>query len=535
MSTPDNYEKKFNKYYLKYLLLEQQYNRKHNNYTEQPIDISKIDGSGKKKLKKDNILNNLDQCNTSYAELKNINIDLFDTIRVNTILSLLKSDKKTYPEQYNQVLKLRDQLLSPTKLSERYDPIVKALKSDKNCMNVYMNTKFTESVNGVKQQLESSYAESNIKFQAKKIFDNNVINSDNVVAIGSIGLLDSEIHTELTNMYDLKYTYTDPTNSNTYTVESFRYGTPIKHDMRKQSELIKNYINKSPDSKAIVISLLDMCTSIVCKIGKKDKETAIIRSEIETFSPEPNIVYFNCSINSNVNRSYTGKSSIDLTFINKLKGWIDLIKSDILKIKAKKLFNTFLTDIVAFDLFNNQTPDLFKNHPHLNTKIPTLKHGEQLILREGIRYYLICFLILIHNLLILDGQNVKLLYHCKSGQDRTGTFYAINQMCLHVFFTKKTEILEDINKLDDTTTHTDILNLLIKYFSYIDTNNKTLFEFNLYPSYLITWFSTGVPGLKWSLGKTEKTILVENRFAYMITPNVISAVLLEGKSSIRGS
>ena len=420
MSTSDNYDAKFNKYYLKYLLLEQQYNHIYNKYTEQPIDISTIDGSGgnKIKLKKDTSAKNLEQCNTSYTDLKTINIDLFDSVRVRNILEYLKSDKKTYAEQRNNLSILRDQLLSPTKLSERYDPIQKALKSDKNCMNVYMNTKFAKSVEDIKNQIKSVFAQSNVEYQAKKISDNKIINSNTVIATGSISLLDSTISTELTNMYDIKYTYTDPTNSNVYTVESFRYGTPIKHDMDKQNELIKTYINSTvptePKPKAIVISLLDMCTSIVCKIGKKDEETAIIRSEIKSFSSESNIVYFNCSINSNVNRSYTGKSSIDLTFIDRLKGWISLIKFDILKTRAKELFNTFLTDEVAYDIFNNLTPKHFTNHPHLNAKISTLKHGDQVILRESFRYYVICFLILTHNILVLDGQKVKLFYHCRN-------------------------------------------------------------------------------------------------------------------------
>ena len=226
---------------------------------------------------------------------------------------------------------------------------------------------------------------------------------------------------------------------------------------------------------------------------------------------------------------------LSVPFINRLIKWIRSVDSTIMTNDAKNIFEKFLINIVAPELFNNETPSEFKNHPHLNQKIPTLKHSNQNIIREICRYYIICFLILVHNLLVLDGQNVHLLYHCKSGQDRTGTFYAINQMCLHIFFTKKNDILESINKLNSKSTHMDILNLLINYFSFIDITNKELLEFNLYPSYLITWFSTGVPGLKWSLGKSEYTIIVENRFAYMITPTVNSAVLFEGKSAIRGS
>ncbi len=81
---------------------------------------------------------------------------------------------------------------------------------------------------------------------------------------------------------------------------------------------------------------------------------------------------------------------------------------------------------------------------------------------------------------------------------------------------------------------------VIFYKEILDTHfnpnkNKNLLQYNLYPSYVITWVSTGIPRLKWQLGKKEFVMNIENKFAYIVTENPTIASEFEGGSGLRGS
>ena len=73
-------------------------------------------------------------------------------------------------------------------------------------------------------------------------------------------------------------------------------------------------------------------------------------------------------------------------------------------------------------------------------------------------------------------------------------------------------------------------NVLKKYFDFSSGSNKLIIERHLVTSYLMTWISTGIPGIKWNLGKTG-----ENKFAYMVTRDKKNALIFQGGSMYRGS
>jgi hypothetical protein len=128
-----------------------------------------------------------------------------------------------------------------------------------------------------------------------------------------------------------------------------------------------------------------------------------------------------------------------------------------------------------------------------------------------------------------------LLYHCKSGQDRTGTFYAINQMVNEVTTERYADIIIDIE--NNNITFVDIYD---KYFSPKPKSETVSIERinNLYTiiykhllfSYYVTLTSTGFPGIKWSLGKST-----ENQFSYLLLRNAEDARAFEGASILRGA
>ncbi len=168
-------------------------------------------------------------------------------------------------------------------------------------------------------------------------------------------------------------------------------------------------------------------------------------------------------------------------------------------------------------------------------------------------------------------------YHCVTGIDKTSILYAINQMCNTVYYNRKKKIIEEINKVADGNHYESINNffefVLIKYFKprsndLIPTDmlrnketfapassvpglqapassvpglqapassvpasereNINLLEYYLHQSFLLSWFLTGVPGLKY-----DSDSISENRFAYLITHNKVNAKMFEGYSKLR--
>ena len=366
-----------------------------------------------------------------------------------------------------------------------------------------------------------------------------IIDSVNGFAQGTVTLFNSKTAPILVNMYDVVFSLENKK------VRSFRYGTPIINEVenKDQCSLIKNYFRNHFDKpkKVILISLLDLCNFIGCSTIAKDKvsEGKMVDTESLEYLNDNSISFFNMFINSNVNNTITTTLSANTSenidkYLNRLTEWISNTRDDKYA-PAKVLLIKFLNNIFAHDI-------------KTNTNYATYKKS---LTREEFRYYMFCFISIIHLYLNeISPDTFVIAYHCKSGQDRTGTFYAINQMCNNVFYTK--QILSAIKNIakskiaDPEIAFFD--EILINYFApknnnIIPKNNNTiaesdlvkfnnidLLEYYLYHSFLITWLSTALPGIKWNLG--SKT---ENKFAYLITQDEKMAKMVEGYSQKRGS
>ena len=193
----------------------------------------------------------------------------------------------------------------------------------------------------------------------------------------------------------------------------------------------------------------------------------------------------------------------------------------------------------------------FKHNVHLN-KIPlllepycnsitahTIRSKNEKMPNEVCRLIMFCYISLIIYLLNVrnDGYEYVLMYHCKSGQDRTGTLYAINQMVNEITNDYFNLIIDDINSFT-------FKNIYNKYYTPIPDRvyNLTFPEkpsldkiYNIIQkhmlfSYFVTYTSAGIPGIKWTLGKEPELekmyekispdiIKGENRFPYLLLPN----------------
>jgi hypothetical protein len=164
-----------------------------------------------------------------------------------------------------------------------------------------------------------------------------------------------------------------------------------------------------------------------------------------------------------------------------------------------------------------------------------------------------------------------LLYHCKSGQDRTGTVFAINQMVNEITRKKYCEIISLI------MAGTSFVDIFIQFYSLTPKDYKFSEEKKICPenptcelsyksvesnknkkvelcylkfllfSYIITITSTGCPGIKWGIFNKEFFIKpfdkrtydtgssVGNRFPFLLLLNPFYVQLLVGASEMRGS
>jgi hypothetical protein len=471
------------------------------------------------------------------------------------------TDEKT---PYNLAVEEMKKLLTTNKLLTK--------KYDKKCFG-YLANEFVDktytAINDPRLFEFDGPNDSRIKLIPKsiKLIKSTKLNempeiSDSVngFAQGTVTLFNSETAPILVNMYDVVFSIKNKK------VQSFRYGTPIINEVKNKDQciLIKNYFRyySNRQKKVILISLLDTCNFFGCSTIAKDKvsEGKMVDTESLEYLNDSSISFFNMFINSNVNNTITTTLSANTSenidkYLNRLTEWITNTRDDTYA-PVKVLLIKFLNKIFAHDIKTNTNYTTYKS---LN--------------REEFRYYMFCFISIIHLYLNeISPDTFVLAYHCKSGQDRTGTFYAINQMCSNVFYTK--QILLEITKIakakiaDPEIAFFD--QILIKHFgpkndniSIVPTvptvssitsvsginksmqsvksvesvesdlvkfNNIDLLEYYLYHSFLITWLSTGFPGLKWNLG--AKT---ENKFAYLITQNVSNAKMFEGYSQKRGS
>jgi len=466
------------------------------------------------------------------------------------------TDKKT---PYNLAVEQMKTLLTKKKLLTK--------KYDKKCFGYLANEFVDKTYTAINDPMLFEFDgpnDSRIKLTPKsiKLIKSTklnempeISNSVNGFAQGTVTLFKSETAPILVNMYDVVFSI-----ENTQ-VRSFRYGTPIVKEIenKDQCSLIKNYFRNysNRSKKVILISLLDTCNFFGCSTIAKDKvsEGKMVDIESLEYLNDNSISFFNMFINSNVNNTITTTLSANTSenidkYLNRLTEWITNTRDDKYA-PAKVLLIKFLNNIFAHDIKTNTNYATYKN---------------LLLSREEFRYYMFCFISIIHLYLNeISPDTFVVAYHCKSGQDRTGTFYAINQMCNNVFYTK--QILSKITNIakakiaDPEIAFFD--EILIKYFApknnntnisivptvssiipvyginktiesvksdLVKFNNIDLLEYYLYHSFLITWLSTGFAGIKWNLD--SKT---ENKFAYLITQNMSNAKMFEGYSQKRGS
>lgn len=334
-------------------------------------------------------------------------------------------------------------------------------------------------------------------------------------------------------------------------IKSLRYGTPIKtssddNDLyRNQCNLITEYIK---DKRVVIISLLDVVKvplgfilNNIKPLRDKTKEYDIIETEIEQYSAIENVVFMNMSINNNVNSGDISTKSCLSTdtdnycenifhFLIRLNKWCtDCNKESINNLL--RFWDNFVSNVTT-----NTIPINMKSYCD-SILTHTIDNANVQMSNEVCRLIMFCYISLIMYLLSIHDvtHEYMLLYHCKSGQDRTGTFYAINQMVNEVTNERYADIIIDIE--NNTITFVDIYD---KYFSPKPKSETVSIERinNLYTiiykhllfSYYITLTSTGFPGIKWSLGKST-----ENQFSYLLLRNAEDARAFEGASILRGA
>ena len=428
---------------------------------------------------------------------------------------------------------------------------------------------------------------------------------------------------------DTEYNKTPDTTDNKI-IESMRFGTPYTPTnidfYKTQIRLLKDYVE---NKRCLFISLLDVCDSRLCSFGgEKKNENDIIHEEIKGYlvnNSVENIVYLNIACNNSVNLKASlskvsdKKLSTQLSnYFNKLEEWINGSNNETLK-KLKEtndFFNKFRKNVLdndssdkdlikelsiqkfvlkkeingSINLNSLNSLNDFLNNENIMNYIPCQEN----LTNENIRLVMLCYISLIFYILSKESNDKTeyiLLYHCKSGQDRTGTFYAINQMINEITTNRYTDIVNDI------TNDFSFIKIFKKYYSLIksestestestkstesaestkstestkkdcpkkddlqgivESNNTTNINTEvelcylkyLFYSYNITLTSTGCPGIKWSLGNTELPIKlydkrkyfsmleapVDNRFPYLLLSNPYLSILFEGASSMRGS
>ena len=113
--------------------------------------------------------------------------------------------------------------------------------------------------------------------------------------------------------------------------------------------------------------------------------------------------------------------------------------------QALKQLMTFWNDFKT-NVYENKIPDTMSDYCN-SIKPKTFKRENDTMPNEVCRLIMFCYISLILYLLNIrnDAYEYVLMYHCKSGQDRTGTFYAINQMVNQITDNYFNQIMNDIN------------------------------------------------------------------------------------------
>jgi hypothetical protein len=597
-------------YYLKYLKYKTKYLIEKNKISGGGCDVDNSEEKIKEKLNDFNIINKIKE---NFMRLKLVNKTLENYI-IETI---------TY--YYNTIVipltKLKKKCLKPVFSSYLWDIVLPALKCEATM----------EILNGTYQSL-------NIVEDAQDTFKDEIKYTEDF-SRGTALILNKKSNyidrnfRYLTNLFNIKFKL----ENSTHFIESMRFGTPyspkddpkdeLEHEpkeapkvelkdttkvkpedastkfYKKQIEILKNYI-KINKKKCLFISLLDPCEVIACKLaGGKKNESKMIHNEIDGYN-DPDIVYLNMPCNNSVNLKSNLSAISDEEnsekldkYFNRLKVWLTETTDKIGKILDKLIKNDKFFEKFESNVKNNNTDDPYFK-PKLAIKKFVIKEEikndkltiedflidfekyspcEEDLTNENIRLVMCCYISLIFYLLSKDKPDTYiLLYHCKSGQDRTGTFYAINQMVNEITTNKYNEIIKDIENdksfIDIFYTYYSLLQQINTTTPYYITSMKstkkycpTTFEGDknfkiinkdvklcylkyLFFSYNITITSTGCPGLKWSLGNKNLPIkyydkrdyfslsdsAVDNRFPYLLTENPVIAWFFKGASDMRG-
>lgn len=497
------------------------------------------------------------------------------------------------------------------KLKQIYDNAVfSLLKLDKKCLAPQLNKYLKENQEGLvknnvlKVQLQNKseliFTSLNVKEKDNK-FISEIIN-DGKFSKGTAFISDfvkndsSELKFTrnlryLTNLMHIKFKISENVN-----VESLRFGIPyapegITDFYNTQIIILKDYVKKK-QKKCLFISFLDPCDSIFCvKLIQKVNEDTIIRQEIIGYDNK-NFVYLNMPCNNSVNLSPNLSTISDSNLKKEILKYLDKLETWTKDANGKEILQQLRNNDDFFNMFKKNVSNNDGSNPKLERlKIRKFvlkkKPKEQLnnfdnlmkqfspceedLTNEHIRLVMFCYISLIFYILSKNNPNEYiLLYHCKSGQDRTGTFYAINQM---------------VNQI--TTQHYDtivcqimagnsFIDIFYEFYSltkenkpipqekkYCPPNPKEVLIENIKDqninkdvelcylrfllfSYMMTITSTGVPGLKWGLTNTQFGIRlvdkrkydtnssVDNRFPYLLLKKPIYAIMFEGASKMRG-
>ena len=304
--------------------------------------------------------------------------------------------------------------------------------------------------------------------------------SDGFTSKGTSGYGVGNPMNTLTNIY--KCTSSLPVCSVSLT--SLRYGTPFEEvtemrslsvkDLRRRTRLM-DILQYGGSNRCIVVSLLDTCGTTMCMIasktaingGGKFREAAIVTQEATNYENMETIQYVQLSCSVAITRGWGIMKGRKNNWEN-LRKWSRGIQP---------LEGWFKT--------------MFSSEPTCN---PVTRFKEFVAL-SIVRLALV--LVAKHN---QTRHSYTLMYHCKSGKDRTGLVFVIEQTTLYLC----AEALEGKGTLDAQLK--TLVNVGETLFKNLDSGGfaRTLHERSVLDTYLlisynIAFASTGFPGLKWGL------------------------------------
>ena len=293
----------------------------------------------------------------------------------------------------------------------------------------------------------------------------------------------------LTNVY----TVDTIVNSGQPPLKSIRYGTPVsyKSETARLNNIVahaQEQLHKYTNKRVIVLSLLDSCTSKrgVCQTGGKVganpklEESIVVHHEATQYSDDPNVQFIQLSCSSAINDG-SGMMRGRENDYKKLQVWMKDAGID-----------------EFFGILQGSKYALFRGP---NDGRPFVRFQEFVAL-SIIRYYL-------HTRDNNNGYNY--IYHCKSGKDRTGLIFALDQTVL--IFCKKLSkersnaankhkgiVSEMLTIFDKLTSGLPANTKWVKHpvDAFGDNTLEKVFNTMIKRSFLITMISTGAPGLKWN-------------------------------------